>query len=117
MLKNVGMETYANSYPHHLSGGQQQRVAIARALCLSPSVLLFDEPSSALDPQSTWQLAQILKDLACTGVTIIISSHDMAFVKQVYDSVHFIEHGNLIESCNKAVNNPCPKIDAFLHHA
>ncbi|MBA3751525.1 amino acid ABC transporter ATP-binding protein [Candidatus Dependentiae bacterium] len=101
-LKSVGMENYADRYPHQLSGGQQQRIAIARALCLKPKLLLFDEPTSALDPESSRSLVALLKAVTDTGVTPIISSHDMNFVNLVHENIHYISNGKLIESYTKS---------------
>ncbi len=97
MLKQLGIDHLKDSYPARLSGGQQQRVAIARALGLRPKVLLFDEPSSALDPESTQGLMQIIRELSSQGVTIAISSHDMAFVRGILDRVYFLEGGKVAE--------------------
>lgn len=96
-LDALGVAAYKNSYPSQLSGGQQQRVAIARALLLKPQVLLFDEPSSALDPQATKSLAQLLKDLSKTGITIGLCSHDVAFIKEFFDCVYLIEAGSVVD--------------------
>jgi ABC-type polar amino acid transport system ATPase subunit len=84
-------------YPNQLSGGQQQRVAIARALVLEPQVLLFDEPSSALDPQATQALAQVLKDLSKTGITIGLCSHDVVLIKELLDCVYLIDGGTVVD--------------------
>ncbi len=102
VLKSVGMENYADRYPHQLSGGQQQRVAIARALCLKPTLLLFDEPTSALDPESSRSLVALLKAVTNNGVTPIISSHDMSFVNLIHENIHYISNGKLIESYTKS---------------
>ena len=82
-----------DAYLARLSGGQKQRVAIARALCLEPECLLFDEPTSALDPQTTKSLQGLLKDLCSNGITIVVCSHDMPFVKGILDRVYFLENG------------------------
>lgn len=116
-LKSLGMDFYKDSYPSKLSGGQQQRVAIARALCLDPKVLLFDEPTSALDPQSTKTLQVLLKDLIKTGVTIALSSHDMAFVLGVMDKVYFMSDGQIVEAYDVTVGSEMPpQINAFLEN-
>jgi ABC-type polar amino acid transport system ATPase subunit len=116
ILAQVGMEQYKDSYPQQLSGGQQQRVAIARALCLEPKILLFDEPTSALDPESSRTLVTLLKTLKDQGITSIISSHDMAFVKAIHGNIHFISEGKLIESYDQQSFIP-DKIKSFLDHA
>lgn len=97
-LKNVEMEDFKERYPHQLSGGQQQRIAIARALCLEPQVLMFDEPTSALDPASSKNLITLLKRLRAKGITLLVSSHDMPFVKAVGDMLHCMKNGKLVES-------------------
>jgi polar amino acid transport system ATP-binding protein len=92
-LEALGMAAYTNSYPAQLSGGQQQRIALARALCLEPKVLLLDEPSSALDPDNSERLANILHKLRDTGIAIVVSSQDTAFVAMLNDRVLVIEDG------------------------
>lgn len=82
-LKAVGMAPYINAKPSQLSGGQKQRVAIARSLCMNPEVLLFDEPTSALDPEMVGEVLNVMKDLARTGLTMIIVTHEMAFARDV----------------------------------
>lgn len=96
-LTNVSMESYMQRMPHELSGGQRQRVAIARAICLEPEILLFDEPTSALDPENVEIFASLLNDLKNRGVTIILSSQDMAFVNQVYDDAFVLSNGKIVE--------------------
>jgi ABC-type polar amino acid transport system ATPase subunit len=91
------IEHLANSYVHELSGGQKQRVAIARAVVLDPKILLFDEPSSALDPQNSEILIQLLKNLRKAGKGVIISSQDMAFAEKIFERAIFIENGEIIE--------------------
>lgn len=97
LLESLGLAAYKNAYINQLSGGQQQRVAIARALALEPQILLFDEPSSALDPQSTKILASLLKDLLKTGITIGLCSHDVAFIKAIQDKIYLLDHGTVID--------------------
>lgn len=96
ILKKLGLGEYKDAYPNQLSGGQKQRVAIARALCLRPEVLLFDEPSSALDPENRNILAKIILELKAENFTIILSSQDMVLVEQVADSVIYLENGKQI---------------------
>ncbi len=96
IMTSLGMQEYTSAYPCELSGGQQQRIAIARALALNPAVLLLDEPSSALDPQNSNQLAQILQELASQGKTIVIASQDMTFVSQLSAHTYYFEEGRII---------------------
>lgn len=95
VLASLGMAEYSAAYPSELSGGQQQRVAIARALALSPQVLLLDEPSSALDPYNSAQLAMILRELANKGKTIVVSSQDMPFAELLQADSYYIDNGQL----------------------
>jgi ABC-type polar amino acid transport system ATPase subunit len=95
IMASLDMEEYASSYPCELSGGQQQRIAIARALALNPDVLLLDEPSSALDPQNTNQLANILANLSADGKTIVIATQDMPFALQLSARAYRLEAGRL----------------------
>lgn len=88
----------AHKHPHQLSGGQKQRVAIARALGMDAELLLFDEPTSALDPQSTKQFRTLIKQLQAQGMTLVISTHDMSFVKSCLDKVYLLQEGTLIDS-------------------
>ena len=96
-LKKVGMEQYINARPSQLSGGQQQRVAIARAICMDPEILLFDEPTSALDPEMVGEVLSVMKNLATTGLTMIIVTHEMAFAKEISDQMFFISDGIITE--------------------
>lgn len=98
ILASLGMAEYALSYPCELSGGQKQRIAIARALALNPDVLLMDEPSSALDPQNSMQLATILSKLAAEGKTIIIATQDLNFASYLQADVYHLDKGSLIFS-------------------
>lgn len=98
VMHSLGMAEYASAYPCELSGGQQQRIAIARALALNPQILLLDEPSSALDPDNSAQLAKILKDLAAQGKTIVVSTQDMLFAEELQASSYRIDNGRLIEN-------------------
>lgn len=96
-LKSVGMAPYINAYPSQLSGGQKQRVAIARALCMNPEVLLFDEPTSALDPEMVGDVLNVMKELAHTGLTMIIVTHEMAFARDVSTRTIFMDRGYIAE--------------------
>lgn len=96
-LKSVGMAPYINAYPSQLSGGQKQRVAIARALCMNPEVLLFDEPTSALDPEIVGDVLNVMKELAHTGLTMIIVTHEMAFARDVSTRTIFMDRGYIVE--------------------
>lgn len=96
-LKKVGMAPYINALPAQLSGGQKQRVAIARALCMNPEVLLFDEPTSALDPEMVGEVLNVMKELAKTGLTMIIVTHEMAFAKDVSSRTIFMDKGYIVE--------------------
>ncbi|OQO41920.1 ABC transporter [Enterococcus hirae] len=96
-LKKVGMERYIEAKPSQLSGGQKQRVAIARALSMDPDVMLFDEPTSALDPEMVGEVLNTIQDLAHTGLTMIIVTHEMEFAKDVSDRVIFMDKGVVAE--------------------
>ncbi|MCT4368917.1 amino acid ABC transporter ATP-binding protein [Yangia mangrovi] len=98
LLARVGLASQAEKYPSGLSGGQQQRVAIARALAMEPQVLLFDEPTSALDPEMVGEVLDVMRDLAQTGVTMVVVTHEMGFARQVADRVIFMDGGEVIES-------------------
>ena len=93
LLARVGIAEQADKYPGQLSGGQQQRVAIARALAMEPQVMLFDEPTSALDPEMVGEVLDVMRDLAGTGVTMIVVTHEMGFARQVADRVIFMDGG------------------------
>ena len=97
MLKKVGLEDKAGSYPKQLSGGQKQRVAIARALCMQPDIMLFDEPTSALDPEMVGEVLQVMKDLAAEGMTMVIVTHEMGFAREVAHRVIFMDGGYIVE--------------------
>ncbi|WP_336296607.1 amino acid ABC transporter ATP-binding protein [Bacillus pinisoli] len=96
-LKVVGMDQYVNAKPSQLSGGQKQRVAIARALSMEPDVLLFDEPTSALDPEMVGEVLKVMKELAHSGLTMMIVTHEMEFAKEVSDRIVFMEKGVIAE--------------------
>lgn len=97
LLARVGIAEQAEKYPGKLSGGQQQRVAIARALAMEPKVMLFDEPTSSLDPEMVGEVLDVMKKLAGTGVTMIVVTHEMGFARQVADRVIFMDGGRIIE--------------------
>ncbi|MFQ1041839.1 arginine ABC transporter ATP-binding protein ArtP [Gilliamella sp. CG16] len=97
ILQRLQIDEMANRYPLHLSGGQQQRVAIARALMMEPQILLFDEPTAALDPAITSQVAKIINELSQTGITQIIVTHEVDFARKVASQVIYMEHGEIIE--------------------
>jgi ABC-type polar amino acid transport system ATPase subunit len=97
LLRTVGLEEKARQYPHQLSGGQQQRVAIARALMMSPDVMLFDEVTSALDPELVGEVLVVMRDLAKTGITMLVVTHEMQFARDVGDHLVFIDHGRIVE--------------------
>ena len=96
-LKAVGMAPYINARPEQLSGGQKQRVAIARGLCMNPEVLLFDEPTSALDPEMVGEVLNVMKELASSGLTMLIVTHEMDFAKNVSSRVLFMDKGYVVE--------------------
>lgn len=98
LLARVGLKDKADYYPAHLSGGQQQRVAIARALAMEPKLMLFDEPTSALDPELVGEVLDVMKELASTGMTMIVVTHEMGFAREVADSLVFMDGGVVVES-------------------
>jgi polar amino acid transport system ATP-binding protein len=97
LLKRVGMEEHAHKHPFALSGGQQQRVAIARALAMNPKVMLFDEPTSALDPEMVKEVLDVIKELAQSGMTMIIVTHEMGFAREVADRILFLDQGQVAQ--------------------
>jgi putative lysine transport system ATP-binding protein len=107
-LKVVGMDQYVNAKPKQLSGGQKQRVAIARALSMEPDVMLFDEPTSALDPEMVDEVLKVMKQLAESGLTMLIVTHEMGFAKEVSDWVVFMDQGVIAEegTPEQIFNNP-----------
>ncbi len=108
LLKRVGITEQAHKYPSSLSGGQQQRVAIARALAMQPKVMLFDEPTSALDPEMVNEVLLVMKELALSGMTMIVVTHEMGFAKEVADRIIFFDQGRIIEegTPEKIFRNP-----------
>ena len=97
LLSRVGLADRANAYPSQLSGGQKQRVAIVRALAMQPEVMLFDEPTSALDPEMVGEVLEVMKELANSGMTMVVVTHEMGFAREVADRVLFMADGKLIE--------------------
>ncbi|MCQ8836136.1 amino acid ABC transporter ATP-binding protein [Streptomyces malaysiensis] len=97
LLDRVGLADKTAAYPRQLSGGQQQRVAIARALALRPGVILFDEPTSALDPELVGEVLAVIKDLATSGTTLVIVTHEIGFAREIADRVVFIDGGKIVE--------------------
>ena len=97
LLERVGIPEQANKYPGQLSGGQQQRVAIARALAMEPKIMLFDEPTSALDPEMISEVLDVMKELARSGMTMVVVTHEMGFAREVADRLVFMEDGNIVE--------------------
>lgn len=97
LLQQVGLSEKADQYPEELSGGQQQRVAIARALAMNPKVLLFDEATSALDPEIVGEVLAVMRNLAIAGMTMLVVTHEMGFVRQAADRVIFMDYGKIIE--------------------
>ena len=97
LLASVGLQEKADQYPHQLSGGQQQRVAIARALMMNPHVMLFDEVTSALDPELVGEVLVVMRDLARTGMTMLVVTHEMQFAREVGDRVVFMDEGRIVE--------------------
>ena len=97
LLKRIGLSEKADAHPSQLSGGQQQRIAIIRALAMNPDVMLFDEPTSALDPKMSGEVLNLMKDLAESGMTMVVVTHEMGFAREVADRVIFINDGVIIE--------------------
>ena len=108
LLKTVGLDDKAEAYPSSLSGGQKQRVAIARALAMDPEVMLFDEPTSALDPEMVGEVLNVMKQLAASGMTMLIVTHEIGFAREVADRIIFMDGGYIVEEGTPAeiLNNP-----------
>ena len=108
LLDRVGLADRADHYPAELSGGQQQRVAIARALAMDPEIMLFDEPTSALDPELVGEVLQVMKDLAASGMTMAVVTHEIGFAREVADQVVFMDGGVIVEAGAPAdvIDNP-----------
>jgi polar amino acid transport system ATP-binding protein len=98
LLRRVGLAAKADAYPAQLSGGQQQRVAIARALAMRPMLMLFDEPTSALDPELVGEVLNVMKELARSGMTMMVVTHELGFAREVADRVVYMDHGAIVES-------------------
>ena len=109
LLTRVGLPDKADAYPGSLSGGQKQRIAIARALAMNPDVMLFDEPTSALDPEMVGEVLEIMKELARTGMTMVVVTHEMGFAREVASRVLFIDGGNIQEDAPPKEFFACPK--------
>ena len=117
LLARVGLPDKADSYPAQLSGGQQQRIAIARALAMNPDVMLFDEPTSARDPEMVGEVLEIMKELADDGMTMVVVTHEMGFAREVATRVLFMDGGNIVEQNepNEFFANPQhPRLKDFL---
>lgn len=117
LLQRVGLPDKADAYPGSLSGGQKQRIAIARALAMKPDVMLFDEPTSALDPEMVGEVLEIMKELAQTGMTMVVVTHEMGFAREVASRVLFIDEGNIQEDREPGeffANPQYPRLKDFL---
>ena len=117
LLARVGLSEKANAYPAQLSGGQKQRVAIARALAMDPEIMLFDEPTSALDPEMVGEVLEVMKDLAKSGMTMVIVTHEMGFAREVASRVMFMSEGLIVEQAppDEFFSNPKhPRLKDFL---
>lgn len=123
LLVKVGMGDHAHKYPSQLSGGQQQRVAIARTMAMEPRAILFDEPTSALDPEMVGEVLDVMQNLARSGVTMVVVTHEMGFARRVADRVIFMESGRIVEQNIPEPFFTAPKeirtqafLQAILHH-
>ena len=117
LLRRVGLEDKANAYPSQLSGGQKQRIAIVRALCMDPEVMLFDEPTSALDPEMVGEVLEVMKELAQSGMTMVVVTHEMGFAREVASRVLFMDQGVIMEENTPQAlfDNPqSPRLQSFL---
>ncbi|MGD0690860.1 MAG: amino acid ABC transporter ATP-binding protein [Acidimicrobiales bacterium] len=117
LLVRVGLEGKEKNYPTQLSGGQQQRVAIARALAMEPKLMLFDEPTSALDPELVGEVLDVMKDLARSGMTMVVVTHEMNFAREVANTVYFLDQGVIEESGDpkSVLTSPSsPRLQSFL---
>lgn len=109
LLRKVGLENKADVYPGRLSGGQKQRVAIARSLAMEPDIMLFDEPTSALDPEMVKEVLNVIQDLATTGMTMLIVTHEMKFAREAAGTVYFLDQGQLVEKADPATFFSAPQ--------
>jgi general L-amino acid transport system ATP-binding protein len=123
LLERVGLLDKAAAWPGELSGGQQQRVAIVRALVMEPKIMLFDEPTSALDPEMIREVLDVMRDLARTGMTMIIVTHEMGFAREVADRIIFMDEGEIVETgtAERFFSAPATErarkfLDKVLHH-
>lgn len=117
LLERVNLADRSGAYPSQLSGGQKQRIAIVRALCMEPEVMLFDEPTSALDPEMVGEVLEVMKDLAHSGMTMVVVTHEMGFAKEVGDRVLFMDGGMIVEegTPEEIFDNPqSDRLKAFL---
>lgn len=117
LLKRVGLSEKADSYPSSLSGGQKQRIAIVRALAMNPRVMLFDEPTSALDPEMVGEVLAVMKELAESGMTMVVVTHEMGFAREVGTKVLFMDGGNIVEENTPQeffANPQSPRLKEFL---
>jgi polar amino acid transport system ATP-binding protein/general L-amino acid transport system ATP-binding protein len=112
-LERVRISEQAGKFPRQLSGGQQQRVAIARSLCMGPEILLFDEPTSALDPEMIAEVLDVMTELAASGMTMIVVTHEMGFARRVADRIVFMDAGEIIEVGTPEQVFTAPKSDRF----
>ena len=111
LLKRIGLEDKADSYPSSLSGGQKQRVAIVRSLAMDPDVILFDEPTSALDPEMVGEVLELMKDLADQGMTMVVVTHEMGFAREVGTRIMFMDEGRFVEEATPEEFFSNPKSD------
>ena len=117
LLRRVGLEDKANAYPSQLSGGQKQRIAIVRALCMDPEVMLFDEPTRALDPEMVGEVLDVMKELAQDGMTMVVVTHEMGFAREVGSRVLFMDEGVIMEENEPHeffANPKCERLQSFL---
>lgn len=117
LLRRVGLEEKAEAYPNQLSGGQKQRIAIVRALAMNPKVMLFDEPTSALDPEMVGEVLAVMKELAGSGMTMVVVTHEMGFAREVGNRIFFMDEGRIVEqgSPDEVFGNPQnPRLRDFL---